>query len=153
MSKVTILFKKLVPEAKAPARAHDGDAGWDVTAVEAWSEHNCDENNCIICYRTGLAFAIPKGYWIDVRPRSSVFHTGLIMSNSCGVVDSGYRSEVMAVFYCIPGYNRDEYSRGDRIAQLIVQPALTTDVEFVEVDELPPSDDGRGEGGFGSTGR
>lgn len=145
MSKVTILFKKLVPEAKAPTRAHEGDAGWDVTAV------NVEEDNSAYIYGTGLAFAIPKGYWMDLRARSSIYKNTAspIMVSGVGTIDAFYRGEVKAVFYA----KVRPYCYGERIAQLIVQPALTTDVEFVEVDELPESEDGRGEGGFGSTGR
>ena len=146
MAKVTILFKKLHSEAQAPIRAHDGDAGWDVTNVGYALSRN------YITYRTGLAFAIPKGYWMMAVPRSSIYKTGLIMSNSLGVIDSGFRGEVKAVFYCCCK-DVNSYLLGNRIMQLIVQPALTTDVEFVEVDELPESEDGRGEGGFGSTGK
>lgn len=152
MSKVTILFKKLVPEAKAPTRAHDGDAGWDVTAVSVAQERGA------YIYGTGLAFAIQEGYWMDLRARSSIYKTGAVLASGLGTIDAGFRNEVKAVFYtmqspmfAMPTY--PPYGTGDRIAQLIVQPALTTDVEFVEVDELPESGDGRGEGGFGSTGR
>ena len=151
--KVTVYFKKLRPDAKAPERAHEGDAGWDVYASTV-------EDVGILGYRpvrqygTGLALAVPKGYWVDVRARSSIYRTGMILANGVGTVDSGYRGEVKATFYqsfCIAEAPR--YDVGSKIAQLVVQPALTTDVEFVEVDELPPSDDGRGEGGFGSTGK
>lgn len=146
--KVKILVQRLVPEAKMPERKHDTDKGFDVYAVS-------DDNACIfqnkraICYGTGLALAIPEGYSIDLRPRSSVYKTGMTLCNSVGTIDAGYRGEVKAIFYadwwCFP------YHVGERVAQFVVPECLANEVEFAEVDELPPSD--RGEGEFGSTGK
>lgn len=152
MGKVTILFKRLTEDAEPPVKAHDGDAGWDVCAVGKKDFRTGLGPLHCVAYRTGLAFAVPKGYWLDVRARSSVYKYGTWLSNGVGTLDSGYRGELFGMFYCYDTV-ADAYKIGDRIAQLIVQPALTTDVEFVEVDELPESWDGRGEGGYGSTGR
>lgn len=153
MSKVTIYYKKLRSGAHAPERAHDGDAGWDVCAASV-EDVGLVGFRPIKQYGTGLALAVPKGYWVDVRARSSVYRTGMLLANGVGTVDSGYRGEVKATFYQGLGVaEAPRYGVGNKIAQLVVQPALTTDVEFVEVDELPPSEDGRGEGGFGSTGK
>ena len=144
--KMKILFKRLDERAKAPTRKHEGDAGWDVTAID------CDIIGGKVHYRTGLAFAVPPGCWLMAAPRSSIGNTGMILANGIGVIDAGYRGEVQADFY----RTHDEcfmYEEGDRIFQLIPMPVRTDEVEFVEVDELPVSWDGRGDGGFGSTGR
>ena len=146
--KVVIKVKRLVPEARMPERAHEGDKGADVFAcsksLACWFD-----NKDVICYGTGLALEIPVGYSVELRPRSSVYKTGMSLCNSIGTIDAGYRGEVKAMFYsdscCKP------YDVGDRIAQLVVPECLATEVEFVEVDELQDSE--RGEGGFGSTGK
>lgn len=146
--KVKILVQRLVPEAKMPERQHDSDKGFDVYAVS--KKIACSfENKEVICYGAGLALAIPEGYSIDLRPRSSIYKTGMTLCNSVGTIDAGYRGEVMAMFYsdasCIP------YMVSERVAQFVVPECLANEVEFVEVEKLPPSD--RGEGGFGSTGK
>ena len=97
-------------------------------------------------YGTGVAVEIPHGYVGFVFPRSSIANTHLTLSNSVGVIDSGYRGEIKAKFR--KGGTRG-YNVGDRIAQLIIMPY--PEVTFVEVDELSDSD--RGEGGYGSSGR
>ena len=145
--KIRILVKRLNSDAKLPMRAHPNDAGADVFAT---SKRYIDIDHDVISYGTGIALAIPDGYWVDLRARSSVYKTGLFLANGVGTIDSGYRGEVRAVFYTnyasITGYNV-----GDKIAQLVVMPNVSPlDVEFVEVDELPDSE--RGESGFGSTG-
>ena len=145
--KVTIYVKKLNQNAKLPLRAHSTDAGADVFAV---SKRYIDIDHDVVVYGTGLALAIPDGYWIDLRARSSVYKTGQFLANGVGTIDSGYRGEVMAVFYA-NHCKTTSYNIGDKIAQLVVMPNVSPmDVEFVEVDELPDSE--RGEGGFGSTG-
>ncbi len=98
---------------------------------------------------TGVAVAIPAGHAGLVTPRSGLAaRHGLGVANGPGLVDSGFRGE-LRVILINHGPDPVELARGERIAQLVVVPVA--DVEFVEVDELPPSD--RGEGGFGSTGR
>jgi len=141
-----ILFRRLVPDAEPPRKAHDGDAGWDVTAASYRNE------NGIHVYGTGLAFAVPKGCWLDARARSSIYKRGLWLSNGVGTIDSAYRGEVGAMFYSMM-FPCDPYKVGERIIQLIPMPIKCDEVVFAEVDELPESWDGRGEGGFGSTGR
>lgn len=142
-----ILFKRLRSDAVAPTRAHDGDAGWDVVGFR--------ETNALpdtLVYGTGLAFAVPRGFWLDARARSSVYRTGLMLCNGVGTVDSSYRGEVKALFFLAQPQGTVPYASGDRVMQLVPMPCRADEVEFVEVDELPPSWDGRGEGGFGSTG-
>ena len=89
-----VKFKKLVPEAKIPAYAKPGDAGLDLTATSKnWS----DDFQCWI-YGTGLAVEIPEGYVGLIFPRSSIRKYCLALTNCVGVIDSGYRGEIMCTF-------------------------------------------------------
>ena len=136
-----IKIKKLREDAIIPKYAKDGDAGMDLTAVDV----SADEGT--ITYKTGLAIEIPRWHVGLLFPRSSVYKTGQSLTNCVGVIDSGYRGEIMLKFTLSP-YQR-EYQIGDRIGQLIIIPYPM--IEFVEVEELTPTD--RGKGGYGSTGR
>ena len=99
---------------------------------------------------TGLAVAIPEGYAGLVLPRSGLASRhGLTLANSPGLIDSGYRGEVICAMVNLDREEPVKISRGDRIAQLVIVPVAV--VEPAWADELPPS--ARGEGGFGSTGR
>lgn len=143
---IEVKVKKLVPEAVIPQKARKGDAGFDLVAVSTMFEKRQ------YVYGTGLAFEIPDGYVGLVFPRSSVYKKDLIMSNCVGVIDSGYRGEIMARFN-LAGRPDDSdglpmYKKGERIAQMVI--VKLPDVELVEADELGQSE--RGEGGFGSTG-
>jgi len=99
---------------------------------------------------TGIAVAVPDGYAAFVHPRSGLASRhGITVVNAPGTVDAGYRGEVRVVLLNTDPAEPFTIRRGDRIAQLVVQPV--TRVRFVDVAELPPTP--RGEGGFGSTGR
>lgn len=139
--------KKLVPEAVLPKRAHKGDAGYDLVAVS----RSVDEDGAVV-YGTGLAFEIPDGYVGLVFPRSSIAKKDIALSNSVGVIDSGYRGEVMAKFKFVDPLIKHEeyhwYGVGDRIAQLVIM--KLPDIQMIECDELGESE--RGTGGYGSTG-
>lgn len=137
-----IKFKKLIPEAVAPRRAHATDAGCDLVATSCTTDK--DGN---IVYGTGLALEIPAGYMGLLFPRSSNAKQNLLLCNSVGVIDSDYRGEVMLKFKPVGGEKR--YAVGERVAQLIIMPYPS--VEFAETREL--SDTDRGEGGYGSTGK
>lgn len=147
-NKVVIKVRRLVPEARMPERAHEGDKGADVFAVSK-RIMAMTETKDVLCYGTGLALEIPMGYSVELRPRSSVYRTGMSLCNSIGTIDAGYRGEVMAMFYA--DHCSKPYNVGDRIAQFVVPECLATEVEFVEAEELQDSE--RGEGGFGSTGK
>lgn len=136
-----IKIKKLVENAVIPSYAKEGDAGMDLTAV---SKKELDNEH--IKYGFGIAIEIPKGYVGLVFPRSSCFKQRQILSNSVGVIDSGYRGEISVVMI---GTYSHSYNLGDRVAQLLILPYPS--VEFVETDIL--SDTDRGEGGYGSTGK
>ncbi len=137
-----VKIKKLHKDAVIPKYASEGDAGLDLVAIsEEWND-----NNSVVTYNTGLSVEIPKGYVGLVFPRSSVVKTTLQLSNSVGVIDSGYRGPIMFKYrYLEEG---DVYNVGDRVGQLIIIPY--PHIEFEEVDEL--SETSRGEGGYGSTG-
>ena len=140
--------KKLDSNAVVPTYAKHGDAGMDLTAIsKEYDEHGN------VCYSTGLAFEIPNGFVGLLFPRSSNTKKDLILGNSVGVIDSGYRGEVVLKFRPVMPLDRDiefgprEYNIGDRIGQIVIIPV--PQIEFNVVDELSTSD--RGVGGFGST--
>ena len=141
-------IKKLSDNGVIPTYAKDGDAGMDLTAT---SKSYDDHGN--VCYGTSLAFEIPKGFVGLLFPRSSNTKKDLILGNSVGVLDSGYRGEVVFKFRELLPSERDiefgarEYEVGDRIGQIIIMPH--PQIMFNVVDELSSSD--RGIGGFGST--
>lgn len=143
-----VRFKKLHPNAVLPGYSKPGDAGLDLTALT----YQTEPKHHVISYHTGIAAEIPEGHVGLIFPRSSVYKTDLILSNCVGVIDSGYRGEIVFK-YRMP---RNEYfaglarfQEGDRVGQMIIVPYPTIEVE--EAEEL--SDSERGEGGFGSTGK
>jgi dUTP pyrophosphatase len=152
-----VRIKKINPLAQIPTYAKDGDAGMDVIATSIISDTPTQ-----ITYGLGIALEIPNGFVGLVFPRSSIRKTGLQLSNSVGVIDSGYRGELQATFNKLFGgeamYDEmkvkeiqpnDFYKVGDRVAQIMIIPHPP--IEFDVVDEL--SDTERGDGGFGSTGK
>lgn len=136
-----VRIKALHPAASTPAYAKPGDAGMDLHAVD----FEMDKYGNYV-YRTGLAFEIPDGHVGLLFPRSSVSKTGLSLRNSVGVVDSGYRGEV--IFKFAGNSNQPAYEVGDRVGQIIILPY--PDIEFEMVNKL--NETSRGSGGFGSTG-
>jgi len=117
----------------------------DLTAVSATRD---DHGNVV--YGTGLAIEIPEGHVGLIFPRSSNSKTDLYLTNHVGVIDSGYRGEIMFKYRPIDGLlNAKVYQIGDRVGQLMILPYPA--VELVEAAELSSSE--RGEGGFGSTGK
>jgi dUTP pyrophosphatase len=135
-----INIKLLHKNAVVPRYARHGDAGVDLSAVDIVA----DGTN--LTYKTGIAVEIPNGYVGLLFPRSSVYKTGQTLTNCVGLIDSGYRGEIMMKFSLSP-YGR-EYDIGDRIGQLVIMPY--PEVEFEEVSELSVTK--RGTGGYGSTG-
>lgn len=145
-----VKIKRLSETAVIPTYAKPGDAGMDLTAV---SYEYDDEKNCHI-YGTGLAIEIPEGHVGLLFPRSSIRKTNVFLTNHVGVIDSGYRGEIMFSFKdrdnikgTIPVLVRP-YEIGDRIGQIIIMPY--PQIDFVEVEELSETE--RGTGGHGSTG-
>lgn len=146
MAKVKI--KKLNPNAVIPFRKHDDDYCYDCVAV---SEEEVAPN----VWKYGLGFALQiKGNKLSsinrcftIRPRSSVWKTGMVLSNSIATIDEGFTGEISTVFYHVMP-NMPRYKAGDRICQLHFDSDLA--IDFTEVDELNETE--RGDGGYGSTG-
>jgi dUTP pyrophosphatase len=136
--------RRLRPDAVVPAQAYAGDAGLDLTA--------CERVELLPGRRalvpTGLAVAIPEGYAGFVQPRSGLAAAnGISIVNTPGLVDSGYRGELLVNLLNTDAHETFVVEPGMRIAQLVVLPV--PGVELVEVDELPESE--RGARGFGSS--
>jgi dUTP pyrophosphatase len=141
---VMIKVKKLDSNAVIPSYSKVGDAGMDLTITDI------KENTSFsITYGFGIAMEIPKGYVGLIFPRSSVRNQDLILSNSVGVIDSGYRGEIQATFKKTQGLDSLSYNVGERGAQILILPYPT--VYMTEVPELSETE--RGTGGFGSTGK
>jgi dUTP pyrophosphatase len=136
-------IKKLHEDAIVPVYAKEGDAGLDLVATSIISDTTYQ-----VTYGTGLAVEIPKGYMGLIFPRSSVRNYQLTLSNSVGVIDSGYRGEIQVTFNKTFGMDSIKYSVGERVAQIVVVGYLP--ITFVEAKELGNTT--RGTGGFGSTG-
>lgn len=139
-----VKIKKLHPDAVIPTYAKSGDAGMDFVATKVISEETYS-----ITYGTDIAMEIPEGFVGLVFPRSSIRKYELNLSNSVGVIDSGYRGELQATFRKTHGDSSETYNVGDKIFQMIIIPY--PQIQFEETDEL--SDTERGEGGFGSSGK
>ena len=165
MKTLKVKIKKLNENAVIPTYLKNGDAGMDLVATSRYY----DENGNIV-YGTGLSFEIPKGYVGLIFPRSSNAKQQLLLSNSVGVIDSGYRGEVMLKFKSSVSsfslktlikliFNSEtninlitnfkiSYYVGERIGQMIILPY--PQIEFEESEELSETE--RGNGGYGSTG-
>jgi dUTP pyrophosphatase len=142
---VDVPVRRLDPDLPLPAYAHPGDAGADLVAAED-VELAPGERRLV---PTGMAVALPDGYVGLVHPRSGLAHRlGVTVLNAPGTVDAGYRGEILVNLVNHDPAATVKISRGDRIAQLLVQ--RVERVTFHAVDELP--DTVRGAGGHGSTG-
>jgi dUTP pyrophosphatase len=137
------------PDAHLPAYARPGDAGADLVAdVDVVLAAGGGR----AAVPTGVAVAIPEGYAGFVLPRSGLaLRHGVTALNAPGLVDSGYRGELIVVLVNTDPTEDYTVHRGDRIAQLVVQ--RVEEAAFVVGDDLPPSTSARGTGGFGHTGR
>jgi dUTP pyrophosphatase len=141
-----VLVQRLDRDLPLPAYAREGDAGLDLYAREAVTL----APGARAAVGTGVAIALPDGYAGFVLPRSGLaLRHGLSLVNTPGLIDAGYRGEIRVILVNHDPATPVTLSRGDRIAQLVVQRVERVDV--VEVDALPESH--RGAGGFGSTGR
>ena len=140
-----IEFRKLDPDVALPRHARDGDAGLDLQANDTLKVGPGER----AMVPTGLAVAIPAGHAGLVLPRSGLAsRQGLTLANSPGLIDEGYRGEIIVAVVNLDPDQPVEIRKGDRIAQLVVVPFAG--IEPAEVAELPQSS--RGEAGFGSTG-
>ena len=143
---VSVLIKRLDDGVPLPTYAKGGDAGADlVTRVDV---SLAPGERALI--PTGISIALPDGYAAFVHPRSGLaIKHGVSIVNAPGTVDAGFRGELQIILINHDQHESVTFSRGDRIAQLIIQKVEKAD--FIEVSELPGS--GRGTDGFGSTGR
>lgn len=164
-----VKIKKLAENAVIPFKTHDGDFCYDIVAT---SEEEVAPN--VWRYGTGIALQIERGMEkiipnaenkelppefglntskmtgtrlsIDIRPRSSVWKTGMSMANCEATIDEPYTGEIMIVFYHVMP-NMPRYHVGDKIAQMKI--GATLDIDFIEVEEL--NETSRNANGFGST--
>jgi dUTP pyrophosphatase len=144
MSTPSLKVRLLRPGARLPTRATPGASGLDLYAcLDAGLELGPD----VMLVPTGIAVEVPRGYEVQVRPRSGLARRGV--SVVLGTVDSDYRGEVFVNMHTIGSLQSYRIQDGDRIAQLVV--ARVGMLPAIEVQEL--SDSLRGDGGYGSTGR
>lgn len=148
-------IKRLDPAAKLPTRGTGYAAGWDLYA-NSYEDFNTNEEwqlmippHTTVKIGTGVAIALPEGTFGGVYPRSGLAtKCGLAPANKVGIIDADYRGELIVAIH-----NHSDYAqtikRGDRIAQLIIQPYIN--INLNEVDELDSTD--RNNQGFGSTGK
>ena len=142
---VTLQVRRLRADAALPGAAYPGDAGLDLVACER-AELGPGERRSV---PTGLAVAIPEGYAGFVQPRSGLAaENGISIVNSPGLIDAGYRGEVLVILLNTDATRRFVVEPGMRVAQLVI--LRLPGVEVVEVDELPASE--RGARGHGSSG-
>lgn len=140
-----ILVQLLDPAASPPCYAQPGDAGADLVTTQG--VRLAPGERAVL--PTGVALAVPEGYAAFVHPRSGLAaRCGMALVNAPGTVDSGYRGELRVIVVNLDPREDLSLSRGDRIAQLVVQPVVRA--RFTVADTLPESE--RGNGGFGSTG-
>ena len=141
---MTVRFKKVHPDASLPSYAHPGDAGMDVRSVE--DVELAPGARALV--HTGLVMILPPGWEAQVRPRSGLaLKHGVTVFNTPGTIDAGYRGEVGVILANL-GDAAFPVRKGDRIAQIVVAPVTTADIEEAEVVDKTD----RGAGGFGSTG-
>lgn len=159
-----IYIEKINENAVLPAYAHDGDAGMDLYAAE---DVTIAPGQTVLV-KTGLKFAIPVGFEVQIRPRSGIsLNTPLRIPNAPGTIDSGYRGEICIIMENTSPERSDvigqvfgvgdkgnqkgtyQIKKGDRVAQMVV--ARYEKVDFVSVESVEGIGKDR-EGGFGSTG-
>jgi dUTP pyrophosphatase len=142
---VRLEIKRIDPELPMPAYAHEGDAGLDLYAAESVTLEPFQRR----LVPTGIAIAIPEGCAGFVQPRSGLaVRHGLSLVNTPGLIDSHYRGEIKVIVINLDPETPIDIRRGDKLAQLVIQPVVRAQLREVDVlDETV-----RGEGGFGSTG-
>lgn len=144
---IELSVRMLDAELPVPAQAHAGDAGFDLRAAETLTLQ--PHQRALV--GTGMAIAVPPGCAGLVLPRSGLASKhGVTVANAPGLIDSGYRGELKVALVNLDEAEAFTVERGMRIAQLLVVEAPEVRVEACE--ELPEACDGRGEGGFGSSG-
>jgi len=144
-ARVQVLILRLDPGLPLPRYVHPGDAGVDLYAREG--VNLAPGQRALVS--TGVAIALPAGYAGFVHPRSGLAaRHGITMVNAPGTIDAGYRGEILVNLLNTDSHEAFTISRGDRIAQLVVQ--RVSEAHFVEVESLPGSQ--RGDTGHGASG-
>jgi len=141
-----VKFKKLAQEAVLPTYANPNDAGLDLVGTRFTQEFD-KSGKMVLVYHTDLAVEIPEGYAGFIFMRSSVSQRSLSLCNCVGIVDAGYRGEIMCKFKLTTDALPTIYQPGEKIAQLVILPYPT--IEPILSEELVEGD--RGENGFGSS--
>lgn len=153
-----VKFQKIHPDAVIPKKAHNGDVGYDLTAVYF------EKKDFTVIAHTGLKMELPVGYEGQVRSRSGLASNGIVIANSPGSIDNFYRGEILVILGSVTGRAPEvpgvgtkeckignvELASGDRVAQLVIAPIVGS--VSLEVEEVSEATD-RGSGGLGSTGR
>jgi len=129
-----------------PVRAHEDDAGYDLHTISRFTM----TPKSFVWVRTGLKVDVPKGWEIQIRPKSGLAGRGITVLNTPGTVDAGFRGEVHVLLHNVTN-QRYNFLPGDKIAQMVLKPVYS--IEFIEVEEESLlGETARGENGFGSTG-
>jgi dUTP pyrophosphatase len=140
---------RIDPDLPLPSYAMEGDAGADLYAREGALLPAAGGRALV---PTGVVVAIPAGHAGFVQPRSGLaLRHGVTCLNTPGLIDAGYRGEVAVLLVNTDRDHDYEVRRGDRIAQLVIQPVVAADFRPVDEAELPAAE--RGTGGFGHSGR
>lgn len=146
MSDLPVLIKRVDPTVPVPVYAKGGDAGADLTSTIDFTL----EPGQRALIPTGISIALPDGYVALIHPRSGLaLKHGVTLVNTPGTIDAGYRGEIACILINHDAKDSISFSKGDRIAQLVIQKVERAN--FIEVEELPGSS--RGSGGFGSSGQ
>lgn len=135
-------FVKTNKDAVTPSRANATDSGWDLYLVSL-----IKQENGVYFYDTGIAVESPPGYYLELVGRSSISKTGYMLANNIGIIDNGYRGNIIAALVKINS-NANDIQLPARLVQII--PKKITQSNFVEVNDLNQTP--RGTGGFGSSG-
>ena len=147
MNKIKI--KRLMPEGVIPKKANIEDAGYDIVAID---DGTINDEGTYIQYKTGIAIEPPYGYHTELFPRSSISKYDMVLANSIGLIDFGYRNELLCRFKIVLPKLKDRnpilYKKGDKICQLVIRKTISMEME--EVSELGSSE--RNMNGFGSSG-
>ena len=144
---VKVLIKKLNPSVQLPIYKTSGASGMDLMACIEEPINLEPGKSCLVS--TGLSVAFPKGYEIQIRPRSGLAaKNNISVLNTPGTIDSDYRGELKIILFN-HGNKNFVINKNDRVAQMVLAPIIKMELE--ETNELPESV--RGEGGFGSTGK
>ena len=146
MAELVIKIKCHYPGMKLPEKAHVNDSGLDLTLMKIE-----EKRNNIIFFDTGVSIEPPSGYYTELYPRSSIYKSDFIMTNSVGIIDEGYRGILyMPMRYVGMGYARQAAEKliGQRVGQLVLKKMVPFQIDVVDM----LTDSERGGKGFGSSG-